>query len=382
MTKTCFMVAGEASGDLLGARLIESLQDHCFITGVGGPLMRRAGLQQSLFKGEELAVMGFFQLLPHLKRLLARIDETAHAIVTQRPDMVLTIDAPSFNMRLAKAIRRHGRGGDIRLVHYVAPTVWAWKKGRAATMARLYDHLLTLLPFENDYFTPHGLDCHYVGHPAAWNDGKPDRRASTTDNDDLTLLLCPGSRRQEIRTNGKTMLQAVSLVAQNLPKGQKLHAVMMVASRMEKHCHNLLHNNDIKRIDTFTVSSHENRANLFAADMALAVSGTVSVELGAHGVPHVIVYGGDRITEAIVRLMVRVRYASLLNIMADDDIIPEFLFSRCRPDSIATAVSSLLHSDAKRRAQKNAMAHQIRRMIVNPHEHPSVTAAKTIVSLL
>ena len=382
MTKTCFMVAGEASGDLLGARLIESLQDHCFITGVGGPLMRRAGLRHSLFKGEELAVMGFFQLVPHLKRLLARIDETAHAIVTQRPAMVLTIDAPSFNMRLAKAIRRHEKGEHIHLVHYVAPTVWAWKRGRAATMARLYDDLLTLLPFENDYFTPHGLNCHYVGHPAAWKDGNA-RRASTTDNDALTLLLCPGSRRQEIRTNGKTMLRAVSLVARQLPKGRKLHAVMMVASGMEKHCHDLLHNDNSSGIHSLTVASHEKRANLFAAaDMALAVSGTVSVELGAHGVPHVIVYGGDRMTEWIVRLMVRVRYASLLNIMADDEIIPEFLFSHCRPDSIASAVSSLLHSETQRRAQKNAMAQQIRRMVVNPHEHPSTTAANTIVSLL
>ena len=152
---------------------------------------------------------------------------------------------------------------------------------------------------------------------------------------------------------------------------------------MEKHCHDILGNYDASEIHSLTVASHEKRAGLCAAaDVALAVSGTVSVELGAHGVPHVIVYGGDRMTEWIVRLMVRVRYASLLNIMADDEIIPEFLFSHCRPNAIASAVSSLLHSDAKRRVQKNNMARQIRRMVVNPHEHPSTTAAKTIVSLL
>ena len=199
------LVAGEPSGDALGAALIRGLRREAgrplALSGVGGPLMAREGLA-SLFPQEDLAVMGLVEVLPRLRTLLRRMDETAAACLAAAPAALITVDSPSFGLRVAKRVRAARPA--IRTIHYVAPQVWAWRPGRARRIAAHVDHLLALLPFEPGWFTPHGMTCDFVGHPAAAR-----RRASGAEVAALRAeagaeeggpLLCvlPGSRRGEV----------------------------------------------------------------------------------------------------------------------------------------------------------------------------------------
>ncbi|MEL7390470.1 MAG: lipid-A-disaccharide synthase, partial [Pseudomonadota bacterium] len=196
-----FVIAGEASGDRLGASFMRGLKSLTDVTfeGVGGPLMQAEGMS-SIFPMEELSVMGFVEVLPKIPQLKRRIRETAEAAVSTKPDLVLSIDSPDFCLRVAKLIKAKS---DIRTVHYVAPSVWAWRAGRAVKMAKVIDHVLALLPFEPPYMEAVGIECDFVGHPVV-SEPQPSK-------DDLlafrkthgldaapVLLVLPGSRKAEV----------------------------------------------------------------------------------------------------------------------------------------------------------------------------------------
>ena len=201
-----FLIAGEPSGDALGADLMAALkartEGRVRFAGIGGAEMAAQGLN-SLFPMSELSVMGLLEVVPRIPRLLRRIAETAAAIMNSKPDAVVTIDAPGFCFRVAARLKKAARRGgpDIPVIHYVAPQVWAWRKGRARTLPRYVDHLLTLLPFEPPYFEIHGLSCTFVGHPAAGGrpgDGKGFRERHGIAAGAMVLCLLPGSREGEV----------------------------------------------------------------------------------------------------------------------------------------------------------------------------------------
>lgn len=215
-----FLVAGEPSGDLLGARLMAALRGlaagRIAFAGVGGERMGAEGLR-SLFPMSELSVMGLVEVLPSVPRLLLRLRQTAAAVREQRPAVVVTIDSPGFNTALARRLRKFDRP----LVHYVAPSVWAWRAGRVRTMARLFDHVLALLPFEPPYFEDAGLPCHYVGHPAVEtahrSDGDFRARHGIAEEAPLLAVL-PGSRMGEVSRMLPTYLAAAELLAARMPE--------------------------------------------------------------------------------------------------------------------------------------------------------------------
>jgi len=352
---TIFLVAGEPSGDALGARLMSALKeargDAVRFAGIGGAGMAAEGLD-SLFPMGELSLMGLAEVLPHVPRLLRRIDETVSAIRAQRPDAVVTIDSPGFSFPVARRLA----GSGIPLIHYVAPSVWAWRPGRARKIAGFLDHLLALLPFEPPYFRAEGLACTFVGHPVlesgAGDGGGPAFRRRHGIGDDVPLLcLLPGSRQGEVSRLLPVFAETVALVAKSrldvevvLPSVEGLAAAVSSATAMWPVRVRVV-TGDAEKFDAFA-----------AADVALAASGTVALELAMAKTPAVIAYRMHPLTGWLARRLVRVRYVSLVNLVLDRPVMPELLLGECRADRLAKAVTSLLDDPQARAAQASGAA--------------------------
>jgi lipid-A-disaccharide synthase len=373
------LIAGEPSGDVLGARLMTALRratgGDVALEGIGGEQMAAAGLA-SRFSMDELSHMGMVELLPHLPSLLRRLRQTAEWLRRAPPDLLVTIDAPGFCLRLA---RRLG-GSGIPILHYVAPTVWAWKPGRAARIAKLCDHLLALLPFEPPYFTRHGLACTYVGHPALETmAGTPDGvgfrgRHGIAEHAPLLCLL-PGSRAGELKRLLPLFAEAVQRLAQR-HAGLRvvLPTVAPIAARVRAQAAGL-------GLPATVIDDPASKRDAFAAsDAALAASGTVAVELAVVGTPAVIAYRANPISAAIARRMIKVKYASLVNLLIDRATAPELLQENCRPELMAEALDRLLGDPQARAAQRAGYAEAMAKLAVEgwPSDRAAAVALQMI----
>lgn len=375
---TIFIVAGEPSGDRLGAALMAALRRReagLSFVGVGGSGMAAQGLA-SLFPMSELSLMGFLEVLPHLPRLAWRLRQTAAAVLAGRPDLLVTIDAPGFNMRLIR--RLAGRG--IPIVHYVAPTVWAWRPGRVRHLVGRVDRLLALLPFEPPLFERAGVPCSYVGHPAleleiGARDASAFRARLGIAADAPLLCLLPGSRRFEIDRLLPVFREATERLAATEPRlAILLPTLPELAPELERRLADwprrpILLLGDAARYDAFA-----------AADLALAASGTVILELARFGLPTVLAYRGSRMTMAILRRFLRVRFAGLVNLLLDREVVPEFIQENCRPEPIAAALERLLRDPAERERQRAGQREAIGRL--GPERQPSERAADVLLALL
>jgi lipid-A-disaccharide synthase len=352
-----FVIAGESSGDALGGAIMRALREHdpdIAFDGVGGPDMTAAGLT-SRFPMTELAVMGLTEVLPKLPGLLRRIRETADAVVAARPDAVLTIDAPDFCFRVAKRVK--ARAPDIPVIHMVAPTVWAWRPGRAAKVARFLDHMLCLLPFEPPYFEREGLAATFVGHPIVQQPAPPDlpeafRVRHGIPADAPLLAVLPGSRTGEVARHLPVFGETVARLAQAHPG---LHAVTATVGHVAETVRDAASSwaAPVTVIDAQANDGGDKRAAFAAATAALAASGTVSVELAAAGCAGVVAYRVHPLTAAIARRLIRVEHASLINLIAGRAVVPEFIQQDCTADNLTAAVSALL-GDADARAEQRA----------------------------
>ena len=345
-----FLIAGEPSGDVLGGRLMAAL-DHATggrvrFAGVGGPNMESNGLA-SLFPMADLTVMGVAEVVPRLPRIVRRLRQTVAAAKSSRPAAVVTIDSPDFSFRVGQRLK--GRG--FPLIHYVAPTVWAWRSGRARAIAAFLDHVLALLPFEPPYFEAEGLACTFVGHPvvesgAGDGDGASFRRRHGIESQAPLICFLPGSRASEVgplmpvfgqtlaklrlgRPDLRAVIAAAASVSDIVTAAARgwPTAPLMVSDTAEKH-------------DAFA-----------AADVALAASGTVALELAMAGTPAVIAYKINPLTAFLARRLIRVRFVSLVNIILDRPIVPEFLQNDCRPERLEAAIDHLL-GDGEARARQ------------------------------
>lgn len=348
-----FLVAGEPSGDALGAGLMAALKERTGgavrFAGVGGEGMASQGLD-SLFPMADLSVMGVAEVLPRLPRILRRLSETAREARRLRPAAVVTIDAPDFCFRLAKRLRRDG----IPLIHYVAPSVWAWRPGRARKIAAFLDHLLALLPFEPPYFEREGLPCTFVGHPvvesgADLGDGRRFRERHGIAAETTVICVLPGSRRSETSRLLPVFAEAVAGLRATRPD---LVAVVPVIGAMA---------GEVARavadwpVPATVVHERADKIDAFAAaDVALAASGTVALELAMAETPAVIAYRVSPLTAWLARRLVRVSYANLVNLVLDRPAVPELLQGDCRPERLAAALETLIADDAARRSQVEA----------------------------
>ena len=373
MTTLIYLIAGEASGDALGAGLMRALRqlnpDVAF-SGIGGEAMEHEGLQ-SIFPYRELSIMGFLEVIPHILKLLKRLRETALDIALKKPAVVVTIDSPGFNFRLAQAIKNAPETKDIRRIHYVAPSVWAYKPGRAKKTAMLFDALLALLPFEPPYFEKEELPTTFVGHPVLFNPqngaGAAFRKRHNIGESPLLLVL-PGSRKGEIKRHLSLFMEAtkslpdykIAILAGPAVKDMVVNAVPP---------------------DTLIVDSTEKADVFAAATLALSKSGTVTLELAATGVPMVVAYKTSPISAWLIRRMILIKYASLVNIALNKPIVPELLQEECTVSALTQALKRIATSEAMQQQRKDC-AEAIQVLRGNIHENPSMIAAQTILRCL
>ncbi|MCA2010228.1 lipid-A-disaccharide synthase [Cereibacter sphaeroides] len=379
-----FLIAGEPSGDALGAALMEGLKalaPGVQFTGIGGPLMQAQGMG-SLFPMEELSVMGLAEILPKYFHLKRRIRETAAAIAAEAPDAVVTIDSPDFCLRVL-AIAKTANPA-LKTVHYVAPSVWAWRPGRAQKMAKHVDHVLALLPFEPRYMTNAGMTCDFVGHPvttqpvATEDEASAFRAAQGIAPDAPLLLILPGSRRGEVERLGPIFGAALKQVA--IPG---LRVVVPTVSARAEQVRALVADwpGAPVVLDAASTPPDIKRAAFRAADAALAASGTVSLELAAAGTPMVIAYRLNKLSEMIISRLLRVDTLTLVNLVSDTRAVPEFLGEDCQPAPVAEAVTRLLAGGPAREAQLAAMDLSMQRL-GRGGEAPGLRAARSVLAAI
>lgn len=356
-----FLIAGEPSGDFLGARLMEALKkktgNRVSFAGIGGARMEEQGIK-SLFPMAELSVMGVAEVLPRIPKLLRRISETAEAVERLAPAALVTIDSPDFNFRVAK--RAKGKG--IPLIHYVAPTVWAWRPGRAKKVAGFLDHLLTLLPFEPPYFEAEGLAATFVGHPvlegrAGKGDGPGFRNRHGISASDILITVLPGSRMSEVSRLHRVFGETLFLLNKKFPR---LRCVVPTVNSVAGTVRRLTAE---WPVPVLVVEGDTEKFDAFAAsDVALAASGTVALELAMARTPAVIAYKTNIVTALVARWLVRIRFAHLVNLVLDREAIPEFLQGACRSDFLAAALEDLLTDTGRRDKQLSAYADALNKL--------------------
>ena len=373
------LIAGEPSGDVLGGRLMAALkrQQAVRFAGVGGPNMAAEGLQ-SLFPMAELSIMGLAEVLPHVPHLLGRIRETVAEITRLRPAAVITIDSPGFNFRVAKRLE----GLDAPIIHYVAPTVWAWRPGRARKIATFLDHLLALLPFEPPYFDAVHLPCTFVGHPvvesgADEGDGQAMRQRHGIGATDPLICLLPGSRRSETSRLLPVFSDTLALLVAVRPN---LRAVIAVAGDVAPDVREAIATWPGRPV---VVSDDGDKYGAFAAaDVALAASGTVVLELAMAGTPTIVTYKVNALSAWLARRIIRVPYVNLVNIVLGREAVPELLQEDCQPDKLADAVERLLDDEFVRRQQKEASKEALSRLGGEGGVSPSNRAARVVLDLI
>ena len=375
-----FLIAGEPSGDRLGAALIAGLREldpALEVRGIGGEGMAAHGLE-SLFPMSELSLMGIWEILPKYRALKRRIAQTAQAVIKAAPDVLITIDSPDFGLRVARIVRAAAPG--IRTVHYVAPSVWAWRPGRARKMAQVIDHVLAILPFEPPLMQAAGMSCDFVGHPvvseplASAAEASAFRAAHGIAADAPLVLCLPGSRRGEVARLGPRFDEALMRLRDRLPEMRVvLPTVPGVADMVDAM---------VRRWPTAPVvvqGESDKRAAFAAADLALAASGTVSLELAANGVPMVIGYDMAPVSRALIGLLLKTDTVTLVNLVSETRAVPEFLGRHCQPGPMANALLRLL-DDPEARAEQLAAMDLTMQRLGRGGEPPGLRAARSVIA--
>lgn len=370
-----FLVAGEASGDYLGALLMRALRaahpDISF-AGVGGGAMAREGLS-SLFPLEEIAVMGLLPVLRRLPQLYRRIEQTARAIIESAPDCLVIIDAPDFTHRVARRVRR--ASPSVPIVDYVSPSVWAWRPGRARAMRAYVDHVLALLPFEPQaHARLGGPPCAYVGHPLVecldlLTPNAAEARAREAEPP--SLLILPGSRASEIAHLMPVFGKALELLSR---RGARLDVALPVVPHVEAAICKELRSWPVK---PRLVSQDEKFAAFRRARAALVASGAATLELALAGVPMAVAYRVSPV-EALLKFLVKVDTIVLPNLVLGENAVPEFLQEAATPQALAQALAPLIDGGAARQAQLSAF-NRVRERILSAGPRPSERAAAMVL---
>ena len=384
-----FISAGEHSGDLLGARLIRALKDeldsqnHIDFQGVGGPLMEREGFK-SLFDFSRLSIMGIKDIFINFVPIFKILIQARNYNLAWKPDLVITIDSPEFNLRLATMIKKQWK--NVKIVHYVLPSVWAWRQGRIKILKKNFDHILSILPFEKDFLKKFDIKCDFVGHPIA-TDVLPKTRDVIAFKRNLNIrestkivTLLPGSRIGELQRMLPIFLETAKLLADKFPNIVFICPTPKVVSKQFEELV-LKQDIEIKHISAESSSSEEfekSKRSLYAcSDLALATSGTVVLELAKANVPMVVGYRTGFLTQIIYRLFITVSSANLINLITKKNDIPEFLFYKCNYKNLYREAEKILVKKKYTESQLVSSKQAIRELGYGSKD-PSIRAAKSI----
>ena len=374
-----FIIAGEPSGDQIGADLMARLNalKGVRFAGIGGPAMADQGLV-SLFPMDELSLMGVVGILRNLPHLLRRLSYTVQTIQQMKPDVVITIDAPEFSFRVLK--RLHKLTERPRLIHYVAPTVWAWRPGRARKISHIVDRLLCLYPFEPPYFEKYGLKSIFVGHPVAKEKAYEAQFIDRERRSPNLLCVLPGSRSSEINTLLPIFGETVKLLKKDIPD---LKVIIPTLSSVESLV--LQGTQDWSGDVQIVVGDEARQAAFQKASVALAASGTIALQLSVAGLPFVIAYKVGKLNEWIGRALFKTPWVCMVNILlvfqsfgpgfvltrkakekVKEPWIPEFLQQDCKPENLKAALIKLFTDQEARSRQEQAMSEAIALLTAPP----------------
>ncbi|CAK7192417.1 Lipid-A-disaccharide synthase [Commensalibacter sp. Nvir] len=375
-----WILAGETSGDDIGAKLMKSLRkQHPHITffGVGGSQMKKQG-QLQLFPMDELAVMGFIEVLPKLYKLLRLLTQAKESIRTLNPHVVVTIDSPAFSLRLLKKLKHMG----IKRVHYVAPQVWAWHENRVKKFPGLWDKLLCLFPFEKDFFLKWKLNSSFVGHPVLENNTQAGNTNAFKEKYNIStkqpiLLLMPGSRRSELPKLLPIFEKTFFLLRLKL---SELIAIIPTSPLAEKKVKHLVQNWPIQPL---IISDASDKLDAYTvADIALTKSGTSTLELALFKTPMVVAYRVNMLTAIIAKKLIKVPFVCIVNLLAGREIVPELLQERCKPSVLADTLYNIMMDDRLKLCQYEGFAEVIQTLQAPGNNSPSEAAAHEIMTII
>jgi lipid-A-disaccharide synthase len=348
---TIASVAGEASGDLLGAHLVQALADRrggLAFHGIGGPKMTGRGFD-SLFPMEKLAVRGYVEVLRHYREIMGIRRELLAHLLAERPSLFIGIDAPDFNLDLEHRLKSAG----IPTIHYVSPSIWAWRRWRLKRIARSVSHMLVLFPFETEIYRQAGVPVTYVGHPAADTIPMAVNKAAAREQLRLPagkaiVALLPGSRQSELRYMADTFVQAAKRMHARSPD---IHFVCPTASRPTRDLFEAaIHRNEATELPLTLLFGHSHEA-LAAADLALVASGTATLETALLKTPMVITYKMSPLTWKIMRRMLYLPYVGLPNILAGEFLVDELMQDAATPEALSDALLGLMDDAPRQRRQ-------------------------------
>jgi lipid-A-disaccharide synthase len=371
-----YLIAGEQSGDVLGARLMQAIKrrrpDVTF-AGIGGSDMAEQGLH-SLFPIRELSLMGLVEVVPRILRLRSLLQQAVADIQARAPDALVTIDSPGFTLRVLRALQPT----TLRRAHYVAPQVWAWRENRVKHFPGLWDELLCLLPFEPAFFGRHGLPAQFVGHPVLESGAQTGNAARFRSRHAIgaevkIVTVMPGSRRTEV----SRLMPILEETIFRLP--EPVVTVIPIAGPVEQEVHQRTASWPIRPI---LVADEASKFDAFAASAAaLTKSGTSTLELALANVPMLVTYRVNPLSHAIAKRMIKVKYASLLNLLLDRPLVPELLQYESRPDRLAAELHRLLVDPQVVQTQRQGF-NQALGMLKPPSGSPSECAAEAVLSML
>lgn len=378
--RVVWILAGEPSGDVIGARLMQALHKRdpmLVFAGVGGGRMEALGLH-SLFPMSDLSVMGLAEVMPRLPLLSQRLLQAEQDIELRHPDVVITIDSPSFSLRLLERITPL----KVRRLHYVAPQVWAWQERRLKRYKGMWDKLLCLFPFEPAWFAKRGFETEFVGHPvlqAGVTDGNGQRfrkRHNIPEHVPI-LILMPGSRKTEIPRLMLVFEKMVDILRQRFPD---LCVVMPVPPARSEQVHKLVRK---WKIEPRLVTDIEDKHDAFAAaQAAVTKSGTSTLELAMGRVPMVVTYRVNPISGYLARRMLKVPYVAMVNLLANREVVPELLQENCTPEKLAASVTTLLTDPVAADAQRGAFGPILEQLAPPGDKIPSDVAAEAVLKLM
>ncbi len=381
-----FFIVGEDSGDALAAPLIRALQNYpeggknveCM--GIGGPLMEEEGFE-TLLPMDQISVVGIWEILPKLLHLLRIKKAILEEIELKQPDAVITVDFPDFNFHIAKNLKKRGiyKG---KIIHYVAPSVWAWRPERAQKIAQFLDGIMCLLPMEPEYFTKHHLKAEHVGHPLIVSDAKSATgdiflKENEIPDSAKTLGLFFGSRESEFKNLSSIIKSAAKMI---YDVEDNLHIIAPTLPRLEYDVQNILKDFNLP---VYVISNPLMKWEAMkACDVGIAVSGTVGLELAYAGVPHIICYKVNPVTAFLIKKLIKIKHVHLANILLGKDVVPELLQEKCVPEIIAQSAIDILQDKKLREEQKTAFMELDAKLGSREGHTPSQKAATFILNTL
>jgi lipid-A-disaccharide synthase len=337
--KKIFVLTGEPSGDKLASKVIANLKSSkpdIEYLSVGGEYLKALGIK-SLYDLNEVTYLGFTKVLLNIFKIKKKINETVNKIIEFNPDILFSVDSPDFTLRVAERVKK--LKSNIKTIHYVAPQIWVWREHRVKKLKNFLDHILLLFPFEKQYFEKENINCTFVGHPLLEdNENNKIDIKNVISEDKKIISIFSGSRTSEINVLTPILLKFIKMMKE---KYNDIHLIFHTTNEHRETLKNLISKEDIKNCDVISdekIKSYILKKSTFA----VAKSGTISLEICNANVPSIIIYKINFINFFIVKMLVKVKFANIINIAADKEIIPELLQEKCNAKNIFNKVDEFL----------------------------------------